>query len=80
MAQITINEELYRSLLDIAAARGASPEEIIAAGIQALDDHRVTTNAPMTADEFAAALGMSPADVARADAVARVQYPEAFGQ
>jgi hypothetical protein len=80
MAQITINEKLYHSLLAVAAERGASPEEIIAAGIQALDDHRVTTSEPMMADEFAAALGMSPEDVTRADAEARKRYPEAFGQ
>lgn len=46
----------------------------------ALDARSVTTDAPMSADAFAAALGMSPEDVARADAEARERYPEAFGQ
>lgn len=78
MAQITISDDVYQALLAAAAARGASPDALIAAGLEALDDHRLTTEKPMTADEFAKALGMTPEDIARADEEAQRLYPECF--
>lgn len=77
MATVTISDQVYQTLMEAAAARGVSPDTIIAEGIAALDEQ--PAEEPMTADEFAVALGMTPEDVAHADEEARRRYPEAFG-
>ncbi len=80
MAIITVSEQIYQALLAVAEQRGESPEAIIAAALDALCEfeQQPLTTEPMTAEEFAAALGMTTEDVTRADAEARHQHPEAF--
>ena len=82
MAQINLSDKTYQALLDAAHERGLSPDELIAAGIDALDQiDRTPSGHPMTAEEFSReVLGMTPEDMTQADADARRLYPEAFGE
>jgi hypothetical protein len=80
MAQITISDNAYQALVAAISERGLSPDDIIAVGLQTLhaqDQQRLPH--PLSADEFAVeVLGMTPEDIAHADAEARRLYPEAF--
>ncbi len=80
MAQISISEKAYQAMVSAIAARGLSPDDIIAAGLHALEEQdQQRLSEPLTAEEFEIqVLGMTPEDIAQADAEARRLYPEVF--
>jgi fructose-bisphosphate aldolase class 1 len=73
---ILLSDEAYEAITQAAQAHQQTPEALVEAFARALEE--TPLGPPMSADEFAHALGFSDEEIAQAVEQARRLYPEVF--
>lgn len=74
---LNLSDRAYAAILAAAEARNETPDEVIEAAAQLLieQDQQLAFPQHLSEEEFAAALGMTPEDVARIDDEVRQRHP-----